>query len=126
MSFKEVVVTGIGAVTPIGNIQSRQDHELVTAALLDGVVGIAADPDFEAAGFKSVYSGRVHGLEDWMDKITGGDVKALKAFKRYLGNGRTLQLALLPAIAAYQDAGLADVDTNILTFIGTGGPDTLS
>jgi len=126
--MKRVVVTGLAAATPIGNIWTRKDQAVVLQALLEGKVGIAADPDFVSAGFKSTCSGRVHGLRERLAELVANDKAAFKYTKRFLGKGDTLALALLPAIAAVEDAGLTDIVTDndqVAVFVGTGGPSTI-
>lgn len=120
--MKRVVVTGMGAATPIGNLKSVADAPMLTTALLNGQVGIAEDPDFAEAGFRSTVSGRVDGLDDWLAGLIEADPSAFKMTKRNLGKGDTLKLALLPAIAAFTDAGLNGVEAPVLTMIGSGGP----
>lgn len=65
MELKRVVVTGIGALTPIGN-----NKEAYWQGLLNGVSGAAPITRFDAAKFKTQFACEVKNfnVEDYMDK----------------------------------------------------------
>ena len=88
-----VVVTGLGAVTPIGN-----NVETFWQAIKKGQNGIARITAFDPEGYKSTLAAEVKDFdpENYLDK------KEVKRLDRYC------QFALVAAQEAYQDAGLAD------------------
>jgi 3-oxoacyl-[acyl-carrier-protein] synthase II len=95
MEQKRVVVTGLGALTPIGNdINSFWD------GLVNGRSGADTITLFDASKFKTKFACEVKGFipEDFIDK------KEVKRLDRYA------QLALVAADQAVQDAGI-DLDT---------------
>lgn len=125
--MKRVVVTGIGAATPIGDTRDPINRMLLTSNLLSGVVGLRRDQEFVDAGFRSVCSGRVSHLKEWREELIPKGVEEYKETRRFLGKGDTLILALLPAISAVEDAGLDSANglTEAAVFVGSGGPSTL-
>ena len=65
MNFRRVVVTGVGAITPIGN-----DVPTYWSALLKGVSGAAPITLFDATNFKTNFACEVKGFDplDYFDK----------------------------------------------------------
>ena len=96
MTPRRVVVTGMGAVTPLG-----ADWATLGAALRDGRSGITPCPELaEVEGVKTRWAGRVDGPE-WP-----------KAWprRRTRGMGRVARLAALATDAALEEAGLTGSD----------------
>lgn len=89
--MKRVVVTGIGAVTPIGN-----DAKTFWQNIKDGVNGIDLVKSFDASEYKTKIAGEVKDLEitDFIDKK---DARKMDRFT---------QLALIAATEAVEDSGL--------------------
>jgi 3-oxoacyl-[acyl-carrier-protein] synthase II len=96
---RRVVVTGIGAITPVGN-----DVATTWRALLDGVSGSAPITKFDAAGFPVRFACEVKDF----DPLRYMDRKEAKRSDVYV------HYAVAAALQAMQDAGLAN---------GTGVPD---
>ena len=71
MQLRRVVVTGLGAITPIGN--SINDY---WKNLLDGVSGAAAITRFDASKFKTRFACEVKGfnIEDYFDKSENSQI----------------------------------------------------
>lgn len=89
--MKRVVVTGIGAVTPIGN-----DAKTFWQNIKDGVNGIDLVKSFDASEYKTKIAGEVKDLEitDFIDK------KEARKMDRFT------QLALIAATEAVENSGL--------------------
>lgn len=87
----QVVVTGFGAVTPVGN-----DRETTWQALVKGESGIGPITAFDAAGLPTQIAGEVKGF----------DPAALLDTKRLRRSARFSQLAVAAAREAVADAGL--------------------
>ena len=108
---EDIVVTGIGAITPIGN-----DKDTFWKNLTAGVSGADTIRAFDPTGFGSTIACEVKDFraEELMDK------RRAKRMARYS------QLAVCAALAARDDAGL-DLEREDLTrvgcFIGTGTGD---
>jgi 3-oxoacyl-[acyl-carrier-protein] synthase II len=102
MSLKRVVVTGIGALTPIGN--NAQDY---WDALLKGISGAAPITRFDASNFKTQFACEVKNLnlDDHFDRKEG---RKLDLFSKF---------ALIVADEAINDAGL-DAETMNVDRIG--------
>jgi 3-oxoacyl-[acyl-carrier-protein] synthase II len=102
MSLKRVVVTGIGALTPIGN--NAQDY---WDALLKGKSGAAPITRFDASNFKTQFACEVKNLnlDDHFDRKEG---RKLDLFSKF---------ALIVADEAINDAGL-DAETMNVDRIG--------
>lgn len=102
MELKRVVVTGLGAVTPLG-----LSVEETWKNLLAGVSGAAPITLFDASKFKTHFACEVKGLNinDYIDR------KEARKMDRYA------QLALIAAIQAVGDSGL-DVDKEDTSRIG--------
>jgi 3-oxoacyl-[acyl-carrier-protein] synthase II len=113
--MKRVVVTGIGAVTPVGNTA-----EEFWAALLAGKSGIGPITRFDTSGYPTRIAGEVRGFEP-LKYIDKKDDRKFDPFLKY---------AIACAVMAVEDAGLK-VDTvdrerfGVLVGSGIGGIGTL-
>jgi 3-oxoacyl-[acyl-carrier-protein] synthase II len=94
MFAKRIVVTGVGAVTPVG-----QDVDASWQSLLDGRSGVGPIAAFPAEGAKPAYAAEV---KDFVPERAGLPRRKLKMM------GRQAQLAFAAAEQAVADAGLAD------------------
>ena len=111
MELKRVVVTGMGAVTPVGN-----SPEETWANLLAGVSGAAPISLFDASLFKTHFACEVKGLNinEYIDR------KEARKMDRYT------QLALIAAKQAVKDSAL-DLETEdknrigVIFGVGIGG-----
>ncbi len=97
MELKRVVVTGLGAITPLGN-----DVETTWKNALDGVSGAAPITHFDASKFKTQFACEVKGFDP--EKI--GDRKKLRQLDLYA------QYALDAADQAVKDSKLEE-DENL-------------
>lgn len=111
MELKRVVVTGLGAVTPVGN-----NVEETWKNLIEGVSGAAPITQFDCSKFKTQFACEVKGLNvgDWIDR------KEARKMDRYT------QLALVSAAQAVKDSGmdLEKEDKNrigVIFGVGIGG-----
>lgn len=111
MELKRVVVTGLGAVTPVGN-----NVEETWKNLIEGVSGAAPITQFDCSKFKTQFACEVKGLNvgDWIDR------KEARKMDRYT------QLALVSAAQAVKDSGmdLGKEDKNrigVIFGVGIGG-----
>ena len=102
MELKRVVVTGLGAITPIGNTAPE-----TWAALLNGVSGAGPITQFDASKFKTQFACEVKGF----DASKHFDRKEARKYDRYA------QLALVSATEAIEDAAL-DLEKENLNRIG--------
>lgn len=102
MELKRVVVTGLGAITPIGNTAPG-----TWAALLNGVSGAGPITQFDASKFKTQFACEVKGF----DASKHFDRKEARKYDRYA------QLALVSATEAIEDAAL-DLEKEDLNRIG--------
>ena len=102
MELKRVVVTGLGAITPIGNTAPE-----TWAALLNGVSGAGPITQFDASKFKTQFACEVKGF----DASKHFDRKEARKYDRYA------QLALVSATEALEDAAL-DLEKEDLNRIG--------
>jgi 3-oxoacyl-[acyl-carrier-protein] synthase II len=91
MNFKRVVVTGLGALTPIGN-----DVESYWQNLSNGVSGAAPITKFDAEKFRTRFACEVKGL-DLNAYIPRQEARRMDPFTQY---------ALIVAEQAVQDSGL--------------------
>lgn len=114
MQLKRVVVTGLGAVTPLGNSVNDYWNNLI-----NGVSGAAPITRFDASKFKTRFACEVKGFnpEDYFDKK---EARKLDAFSWY---------GIAASVQAMADSGLdtANVDKNEIGVIwgsGIGGLDT--
>lgn len=111
MELKRVVVTGLGAVTPLGlSVEETWQN------LLAGVSGAAPITHFDSSKFKTHFACEVKNLNinDWLDR------KEARKIDRYT------QLALISAIQAVKDSGmnLEEEDKNrigVVFGVGIGG-----
>ncbi len=114
MELKRVVVTGLGAVTPLGNNPEETWKNLVA-----GVSGAAPITLFDVSKFKTQFACEVKGLDlnEYIDK------KEARKMDRYT------QLAVVAAKQAVQDSGmdLEKEDKNrigVVYGVGIGGINT--
>ena len=111
MELKRVVVTGLGAVTPVGNTPKEMWENL-----LNGVSGAAPITLFDATNFKTQFACEVKNLNvgDYLDR------KEARKMDRYT------QLALVAAKQAVEDCNmdLENEDKNrigVVFGVGIGG-----
>ncbi len=111
MELKRVVVTGLGAVTPVGNTPEETWNSLI-----NGVSGAAPITLFDASKFKTQFGCEVKNLNvtDYIDR------KETRKMDRYT------QLAFISAIQAVNDSvmDLETVDKNrvgVIFGVGIGG-----
>jgi 3-oxoacyl-[acyl-carrier-protein] synthase II len=97
MQLKRVVITGLGALTPIGN-----DVESFWQALLNGKSGAAPIKQFDSSLFKTQFACELKdfNIEDHMDRK---EARKLDQFAQY---------ALVSAIQAVEDSKLLDSNAN--------------
>ena len=102
MELKRVVVTGLGAVTPVGNTPEEMWNNLI-----NGVSGAAPITLFDASNFKTQFACEVKNLNinDFIDR------KEARKMDRYT------QLALIAAKQAVEDSKM-DLDTEDKNRIG--------
>ena len=111
MELKRVVVTGLGAVTPLGNTVEETWNNRVA-----GVSGAAPITLFDASDFKTQFACEVKNLKvnDFIDR------KEARKMDRYA------QLAIIAAMQAVQDSGM-DLDKEdknrigVIYGVGIGG-----
>ena len=111
MELKRVVVTGLGAVTPLGN-----NPEETWKAMLEGKSGATPITYFDTTNFKTKFACEVKGLNinDYIDR------KEARKLDRYT------QLALISAIQGVEDCGI-DLDKvnknriGVVYGVGIGG-----
>jgi 3-oxoacyl-[acyl-carrier-protein] synthase II len=114
-SRRRVVITGAGAVTPIGNTAEES-----WAAMLQGISGIGPITRFDATGFATRIAGEVKGFEA-LKYIDKKDDRKLDPYLKY---------AIACAVMAVEDAGL-DLERvdgerfGVLVGSGIGGITTL-
>ena len=91
MELKRVVVTGLGAITPVGNTPEETWNNL-----LNGVSGAAPITNFDASKCKTHFACEVKGLDinEYIDR------KEARKLDRYT------QLAIISAIQAVKDSGM--------------------
>ena len=114
MKSRRVVVTGIGALTPIGN--NLQDY---WKALQDGVSGAAPITHFNAENFKTQFACEVKDFEV-TDFIHRKEARKLDKFSQY---------AMVVADEAFNDSGLSvdEIDSDragVIWGSGIGGMQT--
>ena len=102
MQLRRVVVTGLGALTPVGN-SAPETWE----ALVNGVNGIAPITAFDATNFKTQFAGEVKGF----DICSMMDRKEARKLDRYS------QFSVWVANEALQDSGL-DLDKEDRSRVG--------
>lgn len=96
MTLKRVVVTGIGALTPIGN--SKSDY---WDALLNGVSGAAPITHFDAEKFKTRFACEVKGF-DPLDHFDRKEARKMDPYTQY---------AMVAAAEAMKDSAI-NLETN--------------
>ena len=117
MELKRVVVTGLGAITPIGN-----DVETTWNAALEGRSGAAPITHFDASKFKTQFACEVKGFNG-ADHIDRKKLRQLDLYAQY---------ALVAARQAVEDSGLEEapnLDRNrvgVIVAAGIGGLHTLN
>lgn len=114
MQLKRVVVTGLGAITPLGNSVNDYWNNLI-----NGVSGAAAITRFDASKFKTRFACEVKGFnpEDYFEKK---EARKLDAFSHY---------GIAASVQAVTDSGIDKdgIDRNEIGVIwgsGIGGLDT--
>ncbi len=114
MELKRVVVTGIGAITPIGNTAPEYWE-----SLLNGVNGCTTITRFDTSKFKTKIACEVKGFDekDYFDR------KEARKFDRYAKYG------MVAASEAVQDSGIDDAEIDhdrvgVIWAAGIGGLDT--
>lgn len=114
MELKRVVVTGLGAITPLGITIPEYWHSLI-----NGVSGAAPITRFDASKFKTRFACEVKGFkpENYFDRK---EARKLDAYSQY---------GLAAAAEAYKDAGLEKDKINldrcgVIWGSGIGGLDT--
>ncbi|MDX2172184.1 MAG: beta-ketoacyl-ACP synthase II [Bacteroidota bacterium] len=114
MQLKRVVVTGLGAVTPLGNNVNDYWNNLI-----NGVSGAATITRFDASKFKTQFACEVKGfnVEDYFDKK---EARKLDAYSHY---------GIAASVQAFEDSGLGaeGIDRNEIGVVwgsGIGGLDT--
>ena len=97
MQLKRVVVTGLGALTPIGNSKDEYWKNLI-----GGVSGAAAITHFDASLFKTQFACEVKNfnVEDFIDRK---EARKMDAFTQY---------AIVSSDEALKDSGLLDSNPN--------------
>ena len=111
MELKRVVVTGLGALTPVGNTVAETWENIK-----NGVSGAAPITHFDASNFKAQFACEVKGFKatDFLDRK---EVRKMDLFEQY---------ALVAAQEAVKDSGmdLETVDKNrigVILGVGIGG-----
>ncbi|HRN93092.1 MAG TPA: beta-ketoacyl-ACP synthase II [Chitinophagales bacterium] len=97
MHLRRVVITGIGAITPIGNTASE-----FWSGLLNGKSGAAPITRFDTTKFKTRFACEVKNF----DPLNFFEKKDVKRFDRYA------QFAMVAASEAIADAGITDEKLN--------------
>jgi len=112
MELKRVVITGLGAITPIGN-----DVETTWKNALDGVSGAGPITHFDASMFKTQFACEVKGF----DAAAHFDRKKLRQLDLYA------QYAMVAARQAVEDSGIEKDETlnrnrvGVIVAAGIGG-----
>ncbi len=111
---RQVVITGMGAVTPLGN-----DISSTWRSIRKGISGIGTITRFDPSPFPSRMAGEVHGF----DPLLFMNAKAARKLDPFI------QYALASALMAREDAGLAADPgpaqrTGVLVGSGRGGVTT--
>ncbi len=113
--MKRVVITGLGALTPIGNTIAEYKE-----ALKNGISGAAPITKFDASLFKTKFACEVKNF-DPLNFLDRKEARKLDPFVHY---------AFAAAEEAYDDASLADADIDltrcgVIWATGIGGLETL-
>ncbi|MDP4248145.1 MAG: beta-ketoacyl synthase N-terminal-like domain-containing protein, partial [Bacteroidota bacterium] len=112
--MKKVVVTGLGAITPLGN-----DVNTFWSGLVNGHSGAGPITKFDASKFKTRFACEVRGF-DPSGQLDRNEMKRTDLFTQY---------ALVAASQAIRDAGLDfsamdPFDTGVIWGTGQGGMQT--
>ncbi|MBQ0121390.1 MAG: beta-ketoacyl-ACP synthase II [Bacteroidales bacterium] len=118
MELKRVVVTGLGAITPLGN-----DVETVWNNAVNGVSGAGPITNFDASLFKTQFACEVKDFNPADYLLNPDDRRELKDFKKY---DKYTQFALAASKQAVDDSKLleSDADLNevgVIVASGIGG-----
>ena len=118
MELKRVVVTGLGAITPLGN-----DVETVWNNAVNGVSGAGPITNFDASLFKTQFACEVKDFNPANYLLNPDDRRELKDFKKY---DKYTQFALAASKQAVDDSKLleSDADLNevgVIVASGIGG-----
>ena len=115
MELKRVVVTGLGAITPIG-----LDVETTWQNALNGVSGAGPITHFDSSLFKTHFACEVKGFDPVKFVDNPDDRREVKDFKR---NDLYAQYAMAAAKQAVEDANLLDegIDRNEIGVIFSSG-----
>ena len=109
METRRVVVTGLGAVTPLGN-----DVKTTWENMKNGVNGIDSVTKFDTTGYKCTMAGEVRGFDPTL-YIAKGEVRRTDLYAQY---------AIAAAAQAYEDSGLTEetrpAPERIGVYIGSG------
>lgn len=116
MNNRRVVITGMGAITPVGN-----DLETFWTSLKNGVSGISTIESFDTSGYGCRIGGEVRGFDPKTVFTNPKDVRRTDRFA---------QLAMAAAKMAMADSGIVMADENpgrfgVLVSSGIGGLKTL-
>ena len=116
MNNRRVVITGMGAITPVGN-----DLETFWASLKNGVSGISKIESFDTSGYDCQIGGEVRGFDPKTVFTSPKDVRRTDRFA---------QLAMAAAKMAMADSGIVMANENpdrfgVLVSSGIGGLKTL-
>jgi len=114
MELKRVVVTGIGAITPIGNTAPEYWE-----SLLNGVSGSTEITHFDTSKFKTKFACEIKGY----DEDNYFDRKEARKMDRYA------KLGIIAASEAVKDAGITEVEIDhdrvgVIWAAGIGGLET--
>lgn len=119
MELKRVVVTGLGAITPLGN-----DVETAWNNAVNGVSGAGPITNFDASLFKTKFACEVKDFDPAKYLLNPDDRRELKDFKKH---DRYTQFALAASKQAIDDSKLMEsegVDLNevgVIVASGIGG-----
>ena len=103
---RRVVVTGLGAVSPLGN-----DVKTTWENMKNGVCGIDVVTKFDISEYKAKFAGEVRGFDPTL-YIPRGDVRKTDLYTQY---------AVAAATQAYEDSGVSDPDPERFgVYIGSG------
>ena len=97
MSGRRVVVTGMGAVTPLGNTVSE-----TWKGLVEGKSGISRIDSYDVSNFATQFAGQIRNL-DVTEYISAKDARKIDPF---------IQYGMVAGIQAIRDSGLDITDEN--------------
>jgi 3-oxoacyl-[acyl-carrier-protein] synthase II len=115
VTLKRAVITGLGAITPVGN-----NVRETWSSLVAGTSGAGPITRFDAAGFRTRFACEVKGF-DPLDHFEAKEVKKMDLFT---------QFSMVAAGEAFHDAGLQDAGfdrtkAGVIWASGMGGLSTL-